>query len=106
MAGDDYIKNSAKLLCDIFEHSPVFRVGGDEFAVFLRGNDYSDRIELMEKLRRQVMENKISGSGPIIASGMAASAPESDTLVSEVFTRADKAMYDNKENLKKDTDSR
>ena len=38
---DEYIKKSAKLLCDIFDHSPVFRVGGDEFVVFLRGDDYS-----------------------------------------------------------------
>ena len=35
VAGDEYSKASAKLLCDIFDHSPVFRVGGDEFVVFL-----------------------------------------------------------------------
>jgi len=30
-AGDEYIKSCAMLLCNIFDHSPVFRVGGDEF---------------------------------------------------------------------------
>ncbi len=39
-AGDEYIRSSAQLLCEFFAHSPVFRVGGDEFVVFLRGNDY------------------------------------------------------------------
>lgn len=42
-AGDEYLKASAKLLCDIFVHSPVFRIGGDEFVVFLRGSDYADK---------------------------------------------------------------
>ncbi|MBQ4464292.1 MAG: diguanylate cyclase, partial [Eubacterium sp.] len=30
-AGDDYIRSASKLLCDTFVHSPVFRIGGDEF---------------------------------------------------------------------------
>ena len=100
-AGDDYIKNSAKLLCDIFSHSPVFRVGGDEFAVFLSGSDYTHRTDLMQKLRDQVRENLRSSSGPILASGMSEYIPESDSLVSDVFDRADKEMYEDKQALKK-----
>ncbi|MBO4679760.1 MAG: GGDEF domain-containing protein, partial [Lachnospiraceae bacterium] len=100
VAGDEYIKSSAMLLCHIFEHSPVFRVGGDEFVVFLRANDYSNRVELMNKLRETVCENQKSGSGPVLASGMATYAPEKDRLMSEVFDRADKEMYDNKQRLK------
>ena len=103
VAGDEYIKNSAMLLCGIFEHSPVFRVGGDEFVVFLRGNDYTNRVELMNVLRGKVMDHKLSGNGPIIASGMATYDSKSDTLVSEIFDRADKEMYDNKQKLKKET---
>ncbi len=100
VAGDEYIRNAAKLLCDIFAHSPVFRVGGDEFVVFLSGNDYSVRAELMEKLRSRVLENQKSGSGPILASGMAEFEPETDSLVTDIFDRADKEMYENKEDLK------
>lgn len=101
-AGDEYIKASARLLCDTFVHSPVFRVGGDEFVVFLRGNDYASRQELMDKLRGQVLENKKSGEGVVLATGMAAYNPESDSLVSEIFGRADKEMYENKQSLKRD----
>ena len=100
VAGDEYIKGSAKLLCTIFDHSPVFRVGGDEFVVFLRGDDYSARNELMERLHTQVGENQISGSGPILAAGMAEYEPSTDSLVSEIFDRADRKMYEDKYRLK------
>lgn len=99
-AGDEYLRASSNLLCDIFVHSPVFRVGGDEFVVFLRGNDYAARHELMDKLRNQVLENNKTGTGVVLASGMAEYIPESDILVSDTFNRADKAMYENKKQLK------
>ncbi|MDC7293214.1 GGDEF domain-containing protein [Butyrivibrio sp. DSM 10294] len=99
-AGDEYIKASARLLCDIFVHSPVFRVGGDEFVVFLQGSDYSSRHELMDKLRSQVLDNKKMGAGVILASGMSEYKPESDSFVSDIFERADKEMYENKQSLK------
>ena len=100
VAGDEYIKASAKLLCDIFSHSPVFRVGGDEFVVFLRGNDYSNRVELMNRLHDQVLENQGKDSGPVLASGIAEYIHETDSLVSEIFDRADRAMYADKQRLK------
>ena len=102
VAGDEYIKKSAMLLCDTFVHSPVFRVGGDEFVVFLRGNDYSNKEELMKSLRARVRENLQVKSEPILASGMAEYTPKTDTLVSEIFDRADKDMYKNKRELKKE----
>ena len=100
VAGDEYIKESAKLLCNIFKHSPVFRIGGDEFVVFLRGDDYDRKQELMDKLRNQVLENKESGVGAVLASGIAEYDPENDSLVSEILDRADRAMYENKQKLK------
>ena len=102
VAGDDYIKNSAKLLCDIFVHSPVFRVGGDEFVIFLRGDDYSNKKELMKKLQDVVRQNIKMKAGPVLASGMAEYIPGKDCLVSEIFDRADKAMYKNKREIKKE----
>lgn len=99
-AGDEYIQASARLLCDIFVHSPVFRVGGDEFVVFLRGNDYSSRHELMERLHSHVLENKRKGCGVILASGMSEYNPEGDSFVTDIFERADKEMYEDKQKLK------
>ena len=99
-AGDEYIRASANLLCNIFVHSPVFRVGGDEFVVFLRGNDYFYRDELMEKLRNLVLENKQRGIGVTLASGIAEYNSETDNFVSDIFNRADKEMYEDKKKLK------
>ena len=99
-AGDEYIQDSAQLLCDIFAHSPVFRVGGDEFVVFLQGSDYISRHFLMDNLRRHVLENKEKGKGVIIASGIAEYNAQSDHFVSEIFDRADKEMYEVKKFLK------
>ncbi len=99
-AGDEYIKASAKLLCDIFKHSPVFRVGGDEFVVFVRGNDFPVRYELFKKLRDQVECNQRIGKRPIVASGYAEYDSDTDNRVSDIFDRADKEMYKNKKELK------
>lgn len=98
--GDGYIKASARLLCDVFVHSPVFRVGGDEFVVFLQGNDYSARHDLMDKLRSRVLENKRLGAGVILASGLSEYNPDVDRYVSDIFERADKEMYEDKQKLK------
>ena len=99
-AGDEYLRASSHLLCNIFVHSPVFRVGGDEFVIFLKGNDYEARHELMEKLQSQVRENSKAENGIIVASGISEYNPEKDHLFSEIFERADKEMYQNKKNLK------
>ena len=54
----------------------------------------------MNSLRAQVMENLKTNSGPVVASGMKEYNPESDNLISEIFDRADKEMYKNKQSLK------
>lgn len=99
-AGDDYIRACAKLVCDIFRHSPVFRIGGDEFVVFIRGEDYAFKSELFQKLRDKVLENRGSKGKPVIASGISSYDPEKDSGVSDVFDRADNMMYENKRALK------
>ena len=99
-AGDDYIRSSAKLLCRIFDHSPVFRIGGDEFVVFLKGEDYTARNRLMEQLHSTVLSNLERHDGPVVASGIAEYKPESDTSVTDIFDRADHLMYEDKRELK------
>lgn len=99
-AGDDYIKTSCMLICRIFHHSPVFRIGGDEFAVVLRGQDFENRTSLIASLRRQVEENIRIGEGPVVASGLAEFQPVSDRTVEDVFNRADTHMYAEKTRLK------
>ncbi len=99
-AGDEYIRACADLIGHIFAHSPVFRIGGDEFVVFVRGGDYAFKGPLFEKLRKQVLLNRNVKGKPVIASGISAFDPLNDHKVSEVFDRADEMMYRNKRDLK------
>ena len=96
-AGDQYIKDSCKIICSTFSHSPVFRVGGDEFVVLAQGEDYENVDVLVENLRVRNDEASKTG-GIVIACGMAKF--ENDSYVAEVFERADTRMYENKSALK------
>ena len=99
-AGDDYIVSSAKILCDIFDHSPVFRIGGDEFAVFLSGDDFDLRKQLIDRLHKISLSNLNRHEGPVIAVGMAEYNPSDDSDINDVFNRADHVMYEDKRSLK------
>ena len=98
-AGDKYIKDGCKLICDVFRHSPVYRIGGDEFCAILKGADFQRSPELMDEIETQVRDN-IAKGGVSIACGIASFDPESDGSVKSVFERADEAMYRNKKLLK------
>ncbi len=96
-AGDEYLRSACRIICDIFKHSPVFRVGGDEFAVIAQGSDYARIDTLMERVYAQ-NERAKRGEGIVIACGMA--RYEGEASVAPVFERADQNMYDNKSSLK------
>ena len=99
-AGDEYIKDACRLICRVFAHCPVFRVGGDEFAVILRDKEYNDRNDLVAAFKRQIEDNVRIGSGPVVALGLADYMPSNDSSVEEVFKRADSRMYEDKARLK------
>lgn len=98
--GDAYIISSCRLICEIFKHSPVYRVGGDEFVAILEGEDYRDRAELMAAFDRQIEENRKKGE-VVISGGMAEYLIDQDNSFKRVFERADYRMYERKKGLKK-----
>ena len=99
-AGDEYIKAACRLICRTFAHSPVFRIGGDEFVIILRKQDYSDRENLLSAFRKQIEDNLRIGSGPVVASGLAEYQQDSGNTVDDVFKLADGRMYEEKTYLK------
>lgn len=103
-AGDEYIKSLCQLLSDTFPHSYVYRIGGDEFVVYLRKSDCRRRLALFDKIKKQICENKATGDGPVAAVGMAVFDPSKDEKVTDVFDRADNMMYLNKRELKGEDD--
>ena len=98
--GDEALQRASRMICGIFKHSPVFRIGGDEFAVLLSEDDYAVRDRLLGLLREESEANGRTRSGPVVASGMAVYEPETDEDFDAVFKRADRRMYDNKNALK------
>ena len=103
--GNSYIISSCSIICMIFAHSPVFRIGGDEFVVLLENTDYRFRDELMEALKASV-EGYISMTDCqpweriSMAAGIATFNPETDDNTQAVFKRADEMMYRNKQIMK------
>lgn len=98
-AGDEYLKNACKLICEYYKHSPVYRIGGDEFVVILTGSDFDNRVYLQTQFDKKIDEN-IGKDNLIVSSGMAVFDPEIDESYTEVFIRADKRMYERKQTLK------
>lgn len=98
-AGDDFIKTAFKMICRTFSHSPVFRVGGDEFCVILKDEDYEDREVLIKRLRTLSEENMRLDQGPVVAAGLAEYSKEEGETAEDLFRRADDLMYQDKARL-------
>ena len=96
-AGDEFLCAACRIICDVFKHSPVYRVGGDEFAVIAAGRDYDNIEELIRNMDEHNQKAARTG-GIVIACGM--SKYQNDTYMAAVFDRADHNMYDNKAKLK------
>jgi diguanylate cyclase (GGDEF)-like protein len=96
-AGDQCLRSCGKILGRVFRHSPVFRIGGDEFAVILKDVDLDARQALLKKLREEIRAaEQISdyGNGRVsFSAGMAVYDPQKDSGVSRVVKRAAKNMY-------------
>ena len=98
--GDVYLKTASRLICKVFQHSPVFRIGGDEFAAILQNDDLKNMEGLLAQFEER--KNKITGSAvqpweqAHISVGIAQFDPEKDSGVTDTVRRADQMMYKHK----------
>jgi diguanylate cyclase (GGDEF)-like protein len=103
--GDIYLKKAAHTICEVFKHSPVFRMGGDEFAVILEHEDYNDRDVIGERFDSAAAEINAAAAEPWervqLSKGFAVFDPSSDSSAADVMKRADQFMYENKRDRKK-----
>ncbi len=106
-AGDALIISAAQLLCRVFEHSPVCRIGGDEFIAILEHSDFENRADLVEKFAAQMKVTTFFAGEqelPLTAAlGICDYDPSRHTSFDDVFQEADSAMYENKALAKKST---
>lgn len=102
--GDIYLQTACRLICRVFAHSPVFRVGGDEFCVLAQFADYNTRDELLQYFDREAEARNAKAEHPWerieVSKGMAVYRPGKDENTEQVFRRADEAMYQNKRRRK------
>ena len=96
--GDNYLCKACQVICGIYQKSPIFRIGGDEFVIILEGEDYTDRENLLAQLKETSLRNIAEENGIVIAAGMA--VREEHDGFHDVFRRADKQMYLHKNQLK------
>ena len=102
--GDIYLKTASRLICHVFQHSPVFRIGGDEFSVILQNVDYQNREALVQQFNADMVEICAAAGHDWeeahIAMGIAVYEPQRDRSVNDVIRRADESMYENKRRRK------
>ena len=98
-AGDKLIFDAGRLLAEVFKFSPVYRIGGDEFAAVLTGRDYENRQALIKTINNTVEEN-LKNHDVIVSVGISKYDKEKDNEAKDVFIRADEQMYIRKQGLK------
>ncbi len=101
-AGDESIVAACRLVCKTFAHSPVYRIGGDEFVTIIEGSDYEMRHGLMQEFQARIEENAATGR-VIVAGGLSDYDSVKDATIADVFKRADEGMYARKHELKQKT---
>ena len=102
--GDLYLKNTSAMICHVFTHSSVYRIGGDEFAVILKHEDYRNRDALLKLFQKKCAATCVKTNEwwdqLRISVGMADYIHLEDRTVEDVARRADKLMYENKHERK------
>ena len=90
----------AKKICTTFAHSPVFRIGGDEFAVILENSDFENRDKLIQQFEASLKEPAENPWEQITAAIGYVTYHEGESM-EQFFDRADQNMYQRKQQMKK-----
>lgn len=97
--GDQHIINASTIICNTLKHSPVFRIGGDEFVAILEGGDFEERRALISDFNSQMEENSRTGK-VVVSVGLATYRQNGGNDFTGVFNQADENMYKRKAILK------
>ncbi|MEG2458319.1 MAG: diguanylate cyclase [Raoultibacter sp.] len=97
-AGDAYLQMFSAKLRAAFDPHPLFRIGGDEFALIFHDTTQEEVMEIWKTLL-QGFAGKQDGEEVAISSAFGCAFWDSDTLttVDKIFKAADDRMYANKD---------
>ena len=91
-AGDEALRGFVRrAYANLRGGEEVFRVGGDEFAIVFDG-DASAAALVADRIRTAVATQRRGRAVPTVSAGIAA-APEHATAPTDLFARADEALY-------------
>ena len=97
--GNDAIRRVCRRICEVFKHSPVYRIGGDEFVVVVSGTDYVNIGDRIKQFNEAAAAEGAPWEKVSAAIGYAAFAK--GDAVEDVFRRADRNMYERKTAMKR-----
>lgn len=89
IAGDILIKRAANTLISVFTNEDIYRVGGDEFVVILKGVEEEQIKKYIHQLHRKAKQNEVSFA---VGYSIADSTKDIETILKE----ADVNMYEDK----------
>ena len=100
--GDMYLQKACRVICEVFHHSPVFRIGGDEFAVMLVGEDYINREALVDQMQTIFYKSAAEETTPpwekvSVTYGLAEYDEMKDRTVRNVYDRAEEGIRGKKD---------
>ena len=104
--GDQCLKYVAATISKTARRSTdiAARIGGEEFIVFIHGTKDLEPVQLAEKIRSNIEALQIKHSPSLgksvitVSIGVAAMVPENMECVTELYKKADKALYKAKKN--------
>lgn len=98
-AGDDVIKRIAEIIQSICKRDTdvVTRIGGEEYAILLNGDDQQKNSSVAESIRASIESQKFEfdhvQTKITVSIGLACTVPTVDKAVAEFFKVADKNLY-------------
>lgn len=101
--GDDYIKNAAGIIAEIFGNSGnCYRIGGDEFCVVIPKQNKIDPEDKLTQLEQEQKKHNAGLEYPYmqIAYGYAEYDAQTDLDIEDTRSRADEKMYEMKRKMK------
>ncbi len=97
--GDKFIISGCEYICKQFQHSAVYRIGGDEFVAVLEGDDYLQRLDLLKEFD-EMMEDHARNGQVVVAAGLDVFRAGRDSDFNSIFERADQRRYEHRKYLK------
>lgn len=102
--GDLALIDMASILSATYRESDVIaRIGGDEFVVFPVGATHEDIQTVVDRLQKNIgthNANREKGYKLSISWGLSYSEPENPSSIDELLSRADKLMYEQRNNTR------